>query len=426
MAFQQGLSGLASSSKALDVISNNVANTSTAGFKASTTLFADVYASALTGAVSTIQIGIGSTVNAVRQAFTQGNLTTTNNPLDMAINGNGFFAIQRNDGTTAYSRNGQFDIDNQGFVITPLGERVVGYQRDPATGLIPTSGGSIGPLTIPQSEIAPAQTTEVSLEAANLDAGDINPANRTPPGPAVFNQNDADSYNATTSIDVFDSLGEQHTLSLYFVRSTTTADNAWRVYGSLDGDTATELTDYSVVPAPAPLQFDNLGRLPAGAASFPFGRTLTSGAAPLAMTIDLDKMTQFGSPFSVTDVFQDGFTSGQIAGVAISQQGVIQGRYTNGQTQDLGQVALVTFRSPNGLTSLGNNLWAASPDSGPAIIGKPGTGLNGVISAGQIEESNVDLTQELVQMIVQQRNYQANAQSIRTQDQILQTLVNLR
>lgn len=425
MAFQQGLSGLASSSKALDVISNNVANTSTAGFKQSSVVFADVYASALTGAVSTVQIGIGSTVNAVRQAFTQGNITTTNNPLDMALNGNGFFVIARNDGTTAYSRNGQFDVDNQGFIITPLNERLVGYQRDEATGLIPASGGSIGPLTIPQNEIQPRATTDVELAGANLNADDVNPANRTPPGPTVFSQTDPDSYNATTSIDVFDSLGQKHALSLYWVRTTTTTDNEWTVYASLDGDTATQLID-STTNAPGTLQFSQYGLLSAGTSNFTFERTLTTGAADLSMTIDLDKMTQFGSPFSVTDVQQDGFTSGQIAGIAISQAGIIQGRYTNGQTQDLGQVALVTFRSPNGLTSLGNNLWAASPDSGPAVLGRPGTGLNGVISAGQIEESNVDLTQELVQMIIQQRNYQANAQSIRTQDQILQTLVNLR
>lgn len=425
MAFQQGLSGLASSSKALDVISNNVANASTAGFKQSSVVFADVYASALTGAVSTIQIGIGSTVNAVRQAFTQGNITTTNNPLDMALNGNGFFVIARNDGTTAYSRNGQFDVDNQGYIITPLNERLVGYQRDEATGLIPASGGSIGPLLIPQNEIQPRATTDVEIAGANLNADDVNPANRVPPGPGTFSQTDPDSYNATTSIDVFDSLGQKHALSLYWVRTTATANNEWTVYASLDGDPATQLID-SATNAPGTLQFSNLGLLSSGTSNFTFERTLTTGAADLSMNIDLDKMTQFGSPFSVTDVSQDGFTSGQIAGIAISQAGIIQGRYTNGQTQDLGQVALVTFRSPNGLTSLGNNLWAASPDSGPAVLGRPGTGLNGVISAGQIEESNVDLTQELVQMIIQQRNYQANAQSIKAQDQILQTLVNLR
>jgi len=425
MAFQQGLSGLASSSKALDVISNNVANASTAGFKQSSVVFADVYASALTGAVSTIQIGIGSTVNAVRQAFTQGNITTTNNPLDMALNGNGFFVIARNDGTTAYSRNGQFDVDNEGYIITPLNERLVGYQRDPATGLIPASGGSIGPLMIPQNEIQPRPTSDIEIAAGNLNADDINPANRVPPGPAVFDQSDPDSYNATTSVDVFDSLGQKHALSLYWVRTTTTLDNEWSVYASLDGDTATQLVD-ATTGVPGTLQFSSYGLLSSGTSNFTFDRTLSNGAADLSINIDLDKMTQFGSPFSVTDVQQDGFTSGQIAGIAISQAGIIQGRYTNGQTQDLGQVALVTFRSPNGLTSLGNNLWAASPDSGPAVLGRPGTGLNGVISAGQIEESNVDLTQELVQMIIQQRNYQANAQSIRTQDQILQTLVNLR
>ncbi|HNQ76447.1 MAG TPA: flagellar hook-basal body complex protein, partial [Pseudothauera hydrothermalis] len=176
--------------------------------------------------------------------------------------------------------------------------------------------------------------------------------------------------------------------------------------------------------------FTDTGLLdPLSPALTPFTRTaaaLNNGAADLTFPIDLSKLTQFGSPFSITDIRQDGFSSGQVAGYSISRDGIIQGRYTNGQTRDLGQVALVTFRSPNGLVSLGNNMWAASPESGPPVPGRPGTGLNGVISAGQVEDSNVDLTQELVQLIIQQRNYQANAQSIRTQDQILQTLVNLR
>lgn len=411
MAFQQGLSGLASSSKALDVISNNVANTSTAGFKGSTAIFADMYASALTGAVSSVQIGIGGTVNAVRQAFNQGNLTTTNNPLDMAINGNGFFMVGRNDGTTAFSRNGQFDIDKDGFIVTPLGEQLMGFQRDPATGLIPVSGGSVAALNVPQSEIPPNATTGVEL-TANLDAsGDL-------PAVATFDPDDAESYNGTTTVEVFDSQGTQHSLSLYFVRTAPTTANTWDVYSFLDGQPPT-------VATPTPLAFDALGA-PTGTTTTNPTWTLNSGAGSLGFEVDMSNLTQFGSDFSVTDVIQDGYRSGQIAGISISRNGVIEGRYTNGQTQELGQVALATFRSPNGLTSLGNNLWASSPESGPAIVNKPGSGLNGVISAGQIEESNVDLTQELVQMIIQQRNYQANAQSIRTQDQILQTLVNLR
>jgi flagellar hook protein FlgE len=427
MAFQQGLSGLASSSKAIDVVSNNIANTSTVGFKAGTAQFADVYASALTGAVSTIQIGIGSTVNAVKQAFNQGNLTATNNPLDMAINGNGFFMIARNDGTTAYSRNGQFDIDKDGFVVTNLGERLMGYQSATPGGGIPTAGGTPVPLYIPPGGIDPQATSDVLIRS-NLDSRQVNPANLTPPGPAVFDPNDPESYNATTSLKVFDTLGNDHTLTLYFVRTTTTADNSWQVFATLDGDNTTlqELTDYGAAPAVG-LTFDAFGRMDPNLPAFNFTAPIANGAVdPLDINIDLSRMTQFGSPFSVTELNQNGYAPGEIAGLAISRDGIIQGRYTNGQTRDLGQVALATFRSPNGLISLGNNLWAESPESGPPIDNKPGAGLNGVISAGMVEDSNVDLTQELVQLIIQQRNYQANAQSIRTQDQLLQTLVNLR
>lgn len=415
MAFQQGLSGLASSSRAIDVVSNNIANASTVGFKSATAQFADIYASALTGAVSTIQVGIGSTVNAVKQAFTQGNLTTTHNPLDMAINGNGFFRILRNDGTYAYTRNGQFDVDDQGFVVTAQGERLTGYQVDPATGRV---GNAIGPLQIPQDEAPPQATGSTPLGVAisgNLDSRQGVPAT------APFDPLDVDTYNSTTSLTVYDSLGNPHTLSLYMVRVAPETDRTWEVYASLDGDTpslvgTSVFTDTGV--------YDD-----AASTSIPFTRSaaaLDNGAADLTFPVDLSTMTQFGSPFSITDIQQDGFESGQVAGFSVSRDGIIQGRYTNGQTRDLGQVALVTFRSPNGLTSLGNNLWAASPESGAPVEGRPGSGLNGVISSGQVEDSNVDLTQELVQLIIQQRNYQANAQSIRTQDQILQTLVNLR
>lgn len=424
MAFQQGLSGLASSSKALDVVSNNIANASTVGFKAANAQFADVYASALTGAVSSLQVGIGSTVMAVKQAFTQGNLSTTNNPMDMAINGNGFFQIRRNDGTFAYTRNGQFDIDKEGYVITAMGERLTGYQIDPATGRI---GDRIGELFIPQNEDPPKATGFNAASGANDGPGVAFNANldarATPPDPTLnpFDPTDADSYNWTTSIPVFDSLGNEHSLTLYFVRLDPATSRQWEVHTSLDGDPPTLLNT---------LTFDEFGALDTTAYTpAQFQRTaadLGNGAADLEFDVNLLALTQFGSEFSVTEAVQDGYASGLVAGVSVSREGIIQGRYTNGRTQDLGQVALYSFRSPNGLISLGNNLWARSPESGEPIAGKPGSGLNGVISAGMVEDSNVDLTQELVQLIVQQRNYQANAQSIRTQDQILQTLVNLR
>lgn len=421
MAFQQGLSGLASSSKAIDVTSNNIANASTVGFKAGNALFADVYASALSGASTGLQIGIGSTINAVRQAFTQGNLATSNNPLDLAINGNGFFRLERTDGSIAYSRNGQLDVDRNGFIVNATGDKLTGFRVSSIVNGIAVFEGTPNTLQIDTANISPRATqTGVSI-TANLDAREVNPTTRSPAGPPFVpgpaGSIPVESYNATTSLTVFDSLGNPHSLTLYFVRDDPASARTWQVWTSLDGDTPLE-------PA-FTLAFDDQG-IPTGTTSFTFNRTLTNGAANLSFPIDLFRLTQFGSAFSVNALRQDGYTTGQLTGIVTTAEGIIQGRYSNGETRDIGKIALANFQSPNGLISLGNNLWAESPESGQPAIGGPGTGVLGVISAGQVEESNVDLTQELVQLIVQQRNYQANAQSIRAQDQILQTLVNLR
>lgn len=423
MAFQQGLSGLNSSSKAIDVTSNNIANASTVGFKMGNAQFADVYASALSGASTGLQIGIGTTVNAVRQAFTQGNLSTSNNPLDLAINGNGFFRMQRNDGSVAFSRNGQFDIDKDGYIVSAIGDKLTGFPVASQQGGITVFEGQPGLLRIDNANIEPRATQDVGVAiVANLDAREINPTLKDPPGPAfdgTLVPIPVSSYNATTSLNVFDSLGNAHSLTVYFVRTDPAVDRTWEVHTSLDGGEATLAGN---------LVFNDQGGFdPAAITALDLGPiALDNGAADLEFTIDLSNLTQFGSNFAVTSLTQNGYTTGQITGLVTTREGVIQGRYSNGQTKDIGKIALANFTSPNGLISLGNNLWAESPDSGQPVIGSPGSGVLGVISAGQVEESNVDLTQELVQLIVQQRNYQANAQSIRTQDQILQTLVNLR
>lgn len=423
MSFQQGLSGLSSSARALDVISSNVANSSTVGFKSSSTLFADTYASALSGVRSSVQVGAGSSVTAVRQSFSQGNVTSTNNALDMAINGNGFFMIERNNGTTAYSRNGQFDLDRDGYVVTPLGERLMGYQTVNPDGSVTLTGtGTPVPIYIPPQGIAPSATQgdQGASLRANLDSAAAAPAT-TP-----FDQADPDSYNFTTSMRIYDSQGNDHTLSFYFVKAAAPALNQWEVHASINGG--------ATGTPPVQLDFGPTGRLLATSAStmaidasFP-GADLsnTTGAEDLEFTVNFAGLTQESSPFSVSELRQNGFPPGQIAGVSVSADGIIQGRYTNGQTQSLGQVVLATFRSTNGLASLGDNLWGETSESGQPAVGIPGTGLNGTLASARVEESNVDLSQELVQMIIAQRNYQANAQSIRTQDQILQTLINLR
>ncbi|WP_068636400.1 flagellar hook protein FlgE [Thauera butanivorans] len=442
MAFQQGLSGLNSSSKALDVISNNVANASTVGFKNSGTVFADAYASSLTGAVSKIQIGIGSAVQAVRQAFTQGNVTTTSNPLDMAINGNGFFEIELQNGGYALSRNGQFDINKEGYIVTSLGDRLMGYQAiDPVSGDVyapaTASVDTFRPLIVPASGVGAIETSEISLNL-NLSA-DAEVIPTPAPPAAAIDPSDPLTYTYSTGIPIFDSLGKEHTLSFYFVRrsdvvDTTTAPptySEWDAYTVVDNDTST-LTHNSTIG------FDGVGRVAAVTPHVTAGVTPptngsvfsallgTDAVNPNESTLGLNAITQFGGESKPRELKQDGAPPGEISGLSISRNGIIQARYSNGDTKDVGIVNLTTVRNNNGLSPIGNNYWVETPESGGFARGTPGNGMNGVISAGQVEESNVDLTQELVQMIIQQRNYQANAQSIRTQDQILQTLVNLR
>lgn len=407
MAFQQGLSGLNTASKALDVISNNVANSGTVGFKSGQALFGDVYASAIGGAASSLQVGIGASIGAVRQGFSQGNITATNNPLDMAINGNGFFSVTRSDGSILYTRNGQFDVDENGYVVTPYGDQLMGFGVTSAIGGTTTFSDTTAVLQIPTGNIPPRATQD--LGGSNGVSLNLNLDARI--GNQVFDITDATTYSST-SLTVYDSLGNDHLLSLYFSK---TGAGTWEARTQIDG---------GAISAPSALTFSTTGTVSTGG-SIAFAAT-PAGADPLAFTIDLSQATQYGSVYSVNSIAQTGYETGQLSGLNISKEGVIQGRYSNGQSQALGKISLTAFASPNGLLSLGNNLWAPSPASGPAIDGAPGAGTRGLITSGAVEESNVDLTAELVNMITQQRTYQANAQSIKTQDQIMQTLVNLR
>jgi flagellar hook protein FlgE len=406
MSFQQGLSGLNAASKSLDVISNNIANSGTAGFKSGGSVFADVYASALNGASSGAQVGIGTTVGAVRQLFNQGNITSTYNSLDVAINGGGFFRLS-DQGTVAYSRNGQFDVDKDGFIVSAQGFRLTGYPADSSGTILPASPTDI---QIDTSDLPPNPSTEANV-GLNLDSRAVAPT-------ATFDPTDPTTYNSTTSVTLFDSLGNDHIMTMYFVK---TGGGTWDMYQELDGGGTAATADMA-------LNFSSAGAL-TGTASTTLSLTIPASfgaATPQSIDLDFTGSTQYGSAFGVNRTSQDGYTSGRLSGVTISEDGTVQGRYSNGESRNLAQIVLANFASPNGLISLGNNLWAESPSSGQPLVGAPGTGSLGVLSAGSIEESNTDLTAELVNMITQQRAYQANAQSIRTQDEVLQTLVNLR
>jgi len=573
MAFQQGLSGLNTSSKALDVISNNIANASTVGFKAGQAQFADVYAASL-GIGGASQVGIGAALSTVQQQFSQGNISNSNNPLDIAVNGSGFFRVQKNatDQTVSYTRNGQFHLDSNGYIINAQGNNLTGYPIDP-TGV--TDRSMLKPVQLDTTGVVPRLTggsdsdpgVKVQMNFDDRDKKSLTsgtPNNLAPwSANTSFPPNNLNTFNYSTSITVYDVKGNSHALSMYFTRVGESAGNApdknlWQVHYVMDGQDVTSAVEpatsgnsnasgvpmiefgsdgkiktssygqtngFSIPPDRTEVQpggIANTGTgaaplymfyptMPASAAAaatlnityFPAaggaavtapasaigGVTITpegnvdltgavgvidfaksvsveytpdqsllgtdykfnidvveleaftnaSGGTPfkdlfrnpekptvLTIPIDFTNSTLFGSGYDVNKLTQDGYPYGRLSGVSVSPDGVLQGNYSNGQTKKIAQIVLVDFISPTGLASLGNNQWAETAASGQPLVGDPGTGNRGVLQSSRVEDANVDLTQELVNMITQQRNYQANAQSIKTQDQIMQTLVNLR
>ncbi len=417
MSFQQGLSGLNASSKNLEVIGNNVANANTIGAKSSRAEFGDMYASAINGT----SIGIGVNLQAVTQQFTQGNITTTDSPLDLAINGNGFFEVS-NGSQTLYTRNGQFQADKDGFLTTNTGLKLVGY---PAAKDGTIQPGAAVPLQLPTGGVAPNPTSEITIEM-NLDA---RKATTLPASTPAIDFTDAKTYNDATSVTVFDAKGQDVALTYYFQKSAT---DTWNVYATANGTSVN--VDGAGNPLPVTtISFPSNGGTPtAPLGTVPFdvpSTTNAAGATTLPITgiaLNLTGATQFGSGFGVTSMVQDGYAAGQLTGVTVEKSGIVMATYSNGQAKPAGQLELATFRNPQGLSPLGGNLWARSYSSGDPAVGTPGSGNIGALQAGALEESNTDLTGELVDMITAQRVYQANAQTIKTQDQVLQTLVNLR
>ena len=417
MSFQQGLSGLNASSKNLEVIGNNVANANTVGAKSSRAEFGDMYASAL----SANNIGIGVNLQAVTQQFTQGNITTTSNAMDIAINGNGFFEVT-NGNQTLYTRNGQFQADKDGYITTNTGLKLVGYPAS-ADGTI--QPGAATALQLPTAGVDPKATAKINLEM-NLDSRKATTLPATTP---QIDFSDATTYNDATSVTVYDAKGQDVALTYYFQKSAT---DTWNVYATANG------TSVNVDASGNPLPVTSIS-YPAngGAPTSPTGTvalnipssTNAAGATTLAISgiaFDVTKTTQFGSTFGVTSIAQDGFAAGQLTGVTIENSGIVTATYSNGQSKPAGQLELATFRNPQGLSPQGGNLWARTFASGDPTVGTPSSGNFGKLQSGALEESNVDLTGELVNMITAQRVYQANAQTIKTQDQVLQTLVNLR
>ena len=408
MSFQQGLSGLNAASKNLDVIGHNIANANTVGMKSSRAEFAELYASSL-GSSGGINSGIGVEVNTVSQQFTQGNVSITGNTMDVAINGNGFFQITQPNGSPAYTRDGTFKLTKDGEIVTNDGGSLMGVTALP-DGTVPT-GGAVGPLVLPAGgEIDAQVSTKVDLRF-NLDASAAVPTGTAPASlvPAL------ETYG--TSAIAYNSQGAEIPVAMYF---TKTGANAWDVWTSVDGATPT---------LAGPMTFGNDGNLtssPTGLA--PLTLLQSDGTTTFPVALNLERATQFGSSkFSVTKAVGDGQAPGKLTSINIDESGVIQGVYSNGKSIAAGQIQLATFTNMQGLAPIGGNLWLSTFASGPpTATGVPGTGNLGVLRAGALEDSNVDLTKELVNMMTAQRTYQANAQTIKTQDQVMNTLLNLR
>jgi flagellar hook protein FlgE len=424
MAFSQAVSGLNAAATNLDVIGNNIANSATYGFKSGTASFADMFAGS--------KVGLGVKVAGITQDFTDGTTTNTGRGLDVAISQNGFFRLVDSNGSVFYSRNGQFKLDENRNLVNMQGMQLTGY---PATGTPPTiqQGANPGPITIPNTLMG-AKSTDTAAMQINLNSTDKVPAN-TP-----FKPTDADSYNKRAPVTVFDSQGNQHDINLYYVK---TGDNTWDVWtqdssvanaplvraaqmtfdknGSLDS-----VEEYTHSTTEPPEDWD-LSGTPNATPSFSITTGTVNGAVPATFTLSLqNSMQQNTGTNAVIATTQNGYKPGDLVSYQINDDGTVVGNYSTEQTQLLGQIVLSNFANPEGLQSQGDNVWAATQASGVELLGTAGTGNFGKLTNGALESSNVDLSKELVNMIVAQRNYQSNAQTIKTQDQILNTLVNLR
>jgi flagellar hook protein FlgE len=412
-SFSIALSGLTASNSDLDVTANNIANANTVGFKGSRAEFADVYAA---GAVNlnTSSIGEGVRLDDTAQQFTQGNITTTGSNLDLAISGDGFFTLADPTNGTVFTRNGEFQEDKNGNVVTATGAALQVYPPI-ATGGFNT--GALTDLNLQTAQSAPAATTS-GASILNLPADTTPPvdgANAAPGG--TFDPTDPESYNESTSTTVYDSLGNAYPATFYFTQSATTGlwDVNMTVNGTVAGPTQT-------------LQFTSAGAvtgLNAGKLNWPNFAPLDGATSPQSMTFDFSQSTQYGGSFGVTAITQNGFATGQLSTVAIDNTGVVSAVYTNGRSTQLGQLAMANFPDPQGLKQLGDTNWAETFTSGTAVSGTAGTAGFGTIQAGALESSNVELTTELVNMITAQRAFQANAQVITTANQLAQTVINI-
>jgi flagellar hook protein FlgE len=402
--FSIALSGLSAANTALDVTSNNIANADTSGFKSSSTEFGTVFSS---GAVNlnTSTSGEGVQVVGSPQQFTQGDITTTSSPLDMALSGNGFFTLNSPSGFV-YTRNGEFQEDSNGNVVSATGQFLQVYPPLVNGGF---NTGALQNLNLNTSQSAPVATTGGNV-ILNL------PSNATPPTQTPFDPTNSSTYNQSTSTTVYDSLGNSYPATFYFTQTAT--PGLWDVNMTVNG---------TAVGGTQTLQYSSSGAVTAPAnGNLAFnGFTPTDGASAMNMTFNFSKSTQYGTDFGVSSITQSGNTTGQLSTVSVSSSGVVSAVYTNGLSTDLGQLAVANFPNPQGLQQLSDTDWAQTFSSGTVVQGTAGSSGFGTVQAGALENSNVDLTTELVNMITEQRAFQANAQVITTADQMSQTVIGI-
>ncbi len=459
MSFNIGLSGLRAATSDLNVTGNNIANASTTGFKQSRAEFGDVYASSLSGGRN---VGSGVLVQQVAQQFTQGNIALTQRDMDAAISGRGFF-ILNNGGERTYTRSGIFGVDKDGYVVSNAGGRLVGYA---ANSFGQVELGNEVDLRIDTFRQQPNKTSEVRA-AFNLDAYAPSP---NPARFPDFNPNDQNTFNYASSIAVYDSEGIPHVATMYFRKDApdpaieTGVNNDWFMWLAIDGalvntgnpanSTASPLDpngDHSAFV----LRFDETGQLDPTTRRFVIDdwvpayqiqNSFGSNAEPIGplggagsptyngivdentsdFVLDISSSTQFGDEFNVATTSQDGYPPGQLTGTDISENGILFARFTNGKSQVLGQILLADFRNPQGLAPIGATQWAESFESGQPVRGVATTGMFGSLQAGALEDSNVELSEELVNLIIAQRNFQANAKTIETNNTITQAVINIR
>ena len=459
MSFNVALSGLNAAQKDLDVTSNNIANVNTTGFKESRAEFVDVYAASLLSSSKT-KVGDGVLTAEVAQQFSQGSIKFTNNSLDLAITGNGFFATvpELNSLETSYTRAGEFKLNQDNFIVNSQGGHLLGFPVNADGTSASVSLSTAEPIRIPTASGAPQKSSEVDIRM-NLPAGDSYISS----APGNFDPEDPLTFNHSTSVTIFDSLGDSHVMTYYFIKDDPSVNpNEWMLFASVDGnpiDLVDPAADGSTNPVGgavsgplsagggltgARLIFDSSGdfqsQIPAdafgGITTVDFTNHLPNGA-DTSQTIKIDfnldplgpnpnEPTQFASNFEVTSLQQDGLAVGRLTGIDIGTDGLVRATYSNGTSEPLSRIAMVNFANEQGLKQVGSTSWKESITSGEALAGEGGSGTFGTINSSALEQSNVNLTSELIDLISAQRNFQANSRALEVDNQLNQTILQIR